>query len=56
MVAALKGHAIVLTHGDMSPRNIIVQGTKVVALLDWEMAGYYPEYWEYTKALYRPAW
>jgi hypothetical protein len=56
MVAALKDHEIILTHGDISPRNIIVQGSKVVAILDWEMAGFYPEYWEYAKALYRPAW
>jgi tRNA A-37 threonylcarbamoyl transferase component Bud32 len=56
MVGALSGHEIVLTHGDMSPRNILVQDGKIVAILDWEMAGYYPEYWEYVKALYRPAW
>jgi tRNA A-37 threonylcarbamoyl transferase component Bud32 len=56
MVGALNSHEIVLTHGDISPRNIIVQGSKVVAILDWELAGYYPEYWEYVKALYRPAW
>lgn len=56
MVAALKGHEIVMTHGDLAPRNILVQGTKVVAVLDWEFSGFYPEYWEYVKALYRPAW
>jgi len=56
MVLALRNHVIVMTHGDLSPRNIIVQGSKVVAIVDWEMSGYYPEYWEYVKALYRPAW
>jgi len=56
MVRTLKDHEIVMTHGDLSPRNILVQGSKVVAILDWEMSGYYPEYWEYIKALYRPAW
>lgn len=56
MVLALNDHKIVLTHGDISPRNILVQGSKVVAIVDWEMSGYYPEYWEYVKALYRPAW
>lgn len=56
MVGTLKDHKIVMTHGDLSPRNILVQGSKVVAILDWEMSGYYPEYWEYVKALYRPAW
>lgn len=53
---SLRNHKVVLTHGDFAPRNIIVQGTKVVAVLDWELSGYYPEYWEYVKALWRPAW
>lgn len=56
MVGALSDHQIVLTHGDISPRNILVRDGKVVAILDWEMAGYYPEYWEYVKAFFRPAW
>ncbi|KAF2842100.1 hypothetical protein M501DRAFT_998342 [Patellaria atrata CBS 101060] len=30
VVNTLKGHQIVLTHGDFSPRNIIVRGSKVV--------------------------
>ncbi|KAL1869713.1 hypothetical protein VTK73DRAFT_2954 [Phialemonium thermophilum] len=50
------GHDIVMTHNDFDPRNILVQGSKVVALLDWEMSGYYPEYWEYCKAMRRPDW
>ncbi|OAA66002.1 Protein kinase-like domain protein [Niveomyces insectorum RCEF 264] len=52
----MQGHDIVLTHGDLDPRNILVQGAQVVALLDWEMAGYYPAYWEYCKAMRRPRW
>ena len=55
-LGAMKGHDIVLTHGDLDPRNILVQGDKVVAILDWELSGYYPEYWEYCKALQRPVW
>jgi aminoglycoside phosphotransferase (APT) family kinase protein len=54
--AVLKGHRIVLTHGDFAPRNILVNGSKVVAILDWELAGFYPEYWEYAKAVWREAW
>ncbi|EPS35523.1 hypothetical protein H072_11098 [Dactylellina haptotyla CBS 200.50] len=50
----LKGHKIVFTHGDFLPRNIMVRDGKVVAILDWEMSGWYPEYWEYTKIFYRP--
>ncbi|KJX95254.1 Protein kinase-like domain like protein [Zymoseptoria brevis] len=40
------------THGDLSAQNILVRGGKVVAIIDWECAGWYPEYWEYTKAHY----
>lgn len=52
----MKGHEIVLTHNDLDPRNILVRGSEVVALLDWELSGYYPEYWEYCKAMRRPKW
>jgi hypothetical protein len=56
VVDSLQNHQIVFTHGDFAPRNILVQGTKVVAVLDWELSGYYPEYWESVKALWRPPW
>ncbi|GAA5834731.1 hypothetical protein JCM11251_003647 [Rhodosporidiobolus azoricus] len=32
----------VLVHGDLSPWNILVDGDKVTAIIDWEQAGYYP--------------
>ncbi|KAH8077884.1 kinase-like protein [Cristinia sonorae] len=46
-------HRICFTHGDLTPRNIIVRddGT-IAAVIDWEYAGWYPEYWETVKALY----
>jgi aminoglycoside phosphotransferase (APT) family kinase protein len=34
VTTTLKGHEIVLTHCDFAPRNVIVQGTKIVAILD----------------------
>lgn len=40
---------IVFTHSDLSPRNIIVKDGLVQGLLDWDYAGWYPEYWEYVK-------
>lgn len=58
---ARTGHHIFFTHADLNPRNILVNravwqdgslGWRVTGIVDWEMAGYYPEYWEYTKALY----
>ncbi|KIY46410.1 kinase-like protein [Fistulina hepatica ATCC 64428] len=47
-------HRIVFTHGDLTPRNILVQGGKVVAVIDWEDAGWFPEHWEVIKALLCP--
>ncbi|KAE8375680.1 kinase-like domain-containing protein [Aspergillus bertholletiae] len=42
---------IVFTHGDLVPQNILVNSeNKVTTLVDWELAGHYPEYWEYRSA------
>ncbi|KAJ6031550.1 Aminoglycoside phosphotransferase [Penicillium herquei] len=56
LIRAMPPHKIVLTHGDFSPRNIIVKDDKITGIIDWEMAGFYPEYWEYIKAMYHPDW
>lgn len=56
-----RGHKIVFTHADLNPRNILVDrvrlsdgshGWRVTGIVDWETAGYYPEYWDYTKAMF----
>ncbi|KAJ5221445.1 Aminoglycoside phosphotransferase [Penicillium citrinum] len=44
-------HEIVFTHADISPRNILVEEGHVIVILDWEDAGWYPAYWEYTQVL-----
>lgn len=55
-----------MTHGDLHPRNIMVVESRddssrdpsaasrieITGLLEWEMCGYCPEYWEYVKALH----
>ena len=41
----------VFTHGDLSPSNVLVKDGKVVGLIDFEMSGFFPEYWEYTTAI-----
>ncbi|KAI0542835.1 kinase-like protein [Xylaria digitata] len=50
----------VFTHGDLNPFNIFLRGSRVVGIIDWEFAGWYPSYWEYTSAWYgnltRRAW
>jgi aminoglycoside phosphotransferase len=40
----------VFTHADLNPFNILVRGDRVVGLIDWELSGWYPHYWEYTSA------
>lgn len=41
---------LVFTHGDLSSLNIMVRGDEIVGIVDWETAGWYPSYWEYTTA------
>jgi hypothetical protein len=38
----------IFTHGDINPFNILIRDEKVVGIIDWEFAGWYPYYWEYT--------
>jgi len=40
------------THADLAPRNIIVRDGRVAAIIDWAYSGWYPEYWEFTRAHY----
>ncbi len=40
----------VLTHGDLSSLNIMVSGDRITGIIDWQTAGWYPAYWEYTTA------
>lgn len=44
----------VLSHSDMVPRNIFISndGKRVVSIIDWEMAGYYPDFYEFFKYLH----
>ncbi|PGH15817.1 hypothetical protein AJ79_02198 [Helicocarpus griseus UAMH5409] len=53
-----ENHRIVLTHGDLHPRNILAvvdaergEGIRITGLIDWEYSGAYPEYWEFVKSL-----
>lgn len=54
MIARQDGQwpAPVFTHGDLNPFNIFVSGDQVSGIIDWEFAGWYPDYWEYTAAWY----
>lgn len=44
-------HRIVFTHGDFAWHNFLVDGGRVTGCIDWECAGWYPEYWEFTTPL-----
>lgn len=43
-------YVIKFTHGHLCPRNIMIdeQG-RITAIVGWESAGWYPEYWEYVQ-------
>ncbi|QPH09314.1 hypothetical protein C2857_000026 [Epichloe festucae Fl1] len=46
---------VVFTHADLHPSNVIVNPdcpSTIVALIDWEQSGWYPDYWEFCKAEY----
>ena len=45
-----KDWPLMFTHGDLSSLNILVREDKIVGIIDWETAGWYPSYWEYTTA------
>ncbi|RWQ96568.1 kinase-like domain-containing protein [Paecilomyces variotii] len=45
-------YRIVFTHGDFKAHNILVgDDGHLSGFLDWESAGWYPEYWEFTTAM-----
>ncbi|KAI9672999.1 MAG: hypothetical protein M1817_003163 [Caeruleum heppii] len=45
-----RDYAIKLTHGDLSLRNMTYYKGRITGIVDWEMAGWLPEYFEYTNA------
>lgn len=50
----LQSHGAVLTHGDIQKKNIVLVKSKDQAdriiIVDWEDAGWFPDYWEYLMA------
>ncbi|TGO14905.1 hypothetical protein BTUL_0047g00670 [Botrytis tulipae] len=46
--------SIFFTHGDLNLNNILINPSsfRISGLVDWECAGFYPDYWEKTKSLY----
>lgn len=64
--AILYGHKPTCSHSDLQPKNIIVRRVQTqaglasesfeVALIDWEEAGWYPSYWEYSSVFVAFEW
>lgn len=44
----LRADTFVLTHHDLAPRNLMVDTSGDAWLIDWDLAGYYPIYFEYA--------
>lgn len=51
----LDTYKVCFAHADLHLDNIMITGQpgsrSVVAIVDWGMSGWYPEYWEYCKML-----
>ncbi|KAK0452010.1 uncharacterized protein EV420DRAFT_702583 [Desarmillaria tabescens] len=44
-----KPHKLCFSHCDLNKTNILVaEDGRLAAIIDWEAAGWFPEYWEYT--------
>ncbi|KAK0231431.1 kinase-like protein [Armillaria fumosa] len=44
-----KSHKLCFSHCDLNKTNILVtEDGRLAAIIDWEAAGWFPEYWEYT--------
>jgi Phosphotransferase enzyme family len=48
------GFAVHFAHADFSYDNVLVDENTgdITGIIDWEMAGFWPEWWEYRKALF----
>ncbi|KAI1354664.1 kinase-like domain-containing protein [Xylaria sp. FL0043] len=51
-ISHCSGHKIVFTHADLNMRNVLVHNGRLSGIVDWENSGWFPEYWDYTKAHY----
>lgn len=47
--AALDGQTNVFTHGDLDWSNIMIADKQVSGIIDWELSGYFPPYWEWIQ-------
>ncbi|KAK2798010.1 hypothetical protein FQN50_009006 [Emmonsiellopsis sp. PD_5] len=52
----IRSSTSVFSHADIGPHNIMVdeKSLQITGIIDWEMAGWYPDYWEYSNIM-RPS-
>ncbi|KAF9266123.1 hypothetical protein L218DRAFT_956506 [Marasmius fiardii PR-910] len=41
-----KQHSVYFSHGDLHDDNILVKDGQLAGIIDWEFAGWYPQYWD----------
>lgn len=44
------------THANLHPRNIIIENGCLSGIVNWDSAGFYPEYWGFTNIMYGARW
>jgi len=49
-------HKSVFTHSDLFFSNVLIDGGRLSGIVDWENAGFMPEYWDFTKAMRSVKW
>ncbi|KAF1848977.1 uncharacterized protein K460DRAFT_330479 [Cucurbitaria berberidis CBS 394.84] len=50
----IRSENTVFTHADIAPRNILLgdgDHCPLIGIVDWELAGWYPKYWEYANIM-----
>ncbi|KAM5439867.1 hypothetical protein MferCBS31731_004278 [Microsporum ferrugineum] len=47
-----KKHEVYFTHSDIHMTNLFVTRGRLSGVIDWENAGFKPEYWEYIRSLW----
>lgn len=53
-----RSNTSVFSHVDIGPRNIMFdpESLQITGIIDWERAGWYPDYWEYSNIMRPCKW
>ncbi|EJT74645.1 hypothetical protein GGTG_08485 [Gaeumannomyces tritici R3-111a-1] len=62
---ARAGHAVCFTHAGLNAGNVLLdyvllqdgtRGWTITGIVDWEISGFFPKYWEFTNTSPRHWW